>query len=86
MLTAQAHSKEEGTRQEAVAALEALAARCSDSAAVERLLARLVAVLDGADGKLTVADQKMAVLKVRSLQLSHVWSGQGAVTNRTKLG
>ncbi|XP_043189397.1 eIF-2-alpha kinase activator GCN1-like isoform X4 [Amphibalanus amphitrite] len=62
-LSTQAHSKDERTRDEAVGALEALAARCSDASAVEKLLARLVAVLDGADGKLTVADQKIAVLK-----------------------
>ncbi|XP_037092852.1 eIF-2-alpha kinase activator GCN1-like [Pollicipes pollicipes] len=57
------HSKDEQTREDTSRALLALVRHCSDAAAVQLLLDRLLGVLHGSEGKLTVLDQKLAVLK-----------------------
>nr|XP_022338883.1 eIF-2-alpha kinase activator GCN1-like [Crassostrea virginica] len=56
-------SKEDICRQEAVAAFTNLAKQCSDSGAVEKLVTHLFGVLNGSEGKLTIADQRISVLQ-----------------------
>lgn len=57
------HSKEDVTREEAAFATEALAKQCSDAAAVRGLLTLFFGVLQGSEGKLTVASHKISVLE-----------------------
>lgn len=57
------HSKEDVTREEAAFATEALAKQCSDAVTVRGLLNLFFGVLQGSEGKLTVAAQKISVLE-----------------------
>ncbi len=57
------HSKEDITREEAAFATEALAKQCSEAAAVRGLLNLFFGVLQGSEGKLTVASHKISVLE-----------------------
>ncbi|XP_051176736.1 eIF-2-alpha kinase activator GCN1 [Leptopilina boulardi] len=62
-LFANLHSKEDLVRDEAADACRRLALQCSDSSAVEDLLASVFAVFNGSEGKLTVATHKISVLQ-----------------------
>ena len=62
-LFANLHSKEDLVREEAADACRRLAVQCSDSTAVESLLASLFSVFHGSEGKLTVATHKISVLQ-----------------------
>ncbi|KAJ8723024.1 hypothetical protein PYW07_004204 [Mythimna separata] len=57
------HSKDEWVRGEALCALERLAARCSQAAAARALLTHAFAEYNGASGKLTSSEDKIAVLQ-----------------------
>lgn len=65
-LAANLHSKEDLARVESADACKHLAQQCSDAAAIEQLLNQIFAVFHGSEGKLTVAEQKMSVLQVKS--------------------
>ncbi|CAH0406720.1 unnamed protein product [Chilo suppressalis] len=56
------HSKDEWVRVEALAALRRLAHRCSDLATARALLKHVFAEYNGASGKLTSSEDKIAVL------------------------
>lgn len=56
------HSKDEWVRGEALCALERLAARCRQPAAARALLTHAFAEYNGASGKLTSSEDKIAVL------------------------
>lgn len=58
------HSKDEWVRGEALCALERLAARCRQPAAARALLTHAFAEYNGASGKLTSSEDKIAVLNV----------------------
>ena len=58
----QLHANDESTRESAVKCVASLALRCSDSEAILTLLKAIFAVLNGSEGKLTVADQKISLL------------------------
>ncbi|KAI4488580.1 hypothetical protein M0802_011470 [Mischocyttarus mexicanus] len=62
-LFANLHSKEDLVREEAVGACRRLARQCSDTTALENLLASLFAVFHGSEGKLTVVTHKISVLQ-----------------------
>ncbi|KAF7417549.1 hypothetical protein HZH68_000202 [Vespula germanica] len=62
-LFANLHSKEDLVREEAVGACRRLARQCSDTTALENLLASVFAVFHGSEGKLTVATHKISVLQ-----------------------
>ena len=57
------HSKEDVTRAEAAFATEALAKQCSEATAVRGLLNLYFGVLQGSEGKLTLASHKISVLE-----------------------
>lgn len=57
------HSKEDFTRDEAVAAVRALAKQCSEASAIGALLRIFFGVLQGSEGKLTVSSHKISVLE-----------------------
>ena len=61
------HSKDEWVRGEALTALERLAARCSQVTAARALLTHAFAEYNGASGKLTSSEDKIAVLLVSTL-------------------
>ncbi|XP_060079689.1 stalled ribosome sensor GCN1-like [Ylistrum balloti] len=56
-------SKDPATRAEAVTAFKNLAVQCSDTEAVEKLVCHLFDILNGSEGKLTSADQRISVLQ-----------------------
>ncbi|XP_069136043.1 stalled ribosome sensor GCN1-like [Argopecten irradians] len=56
-------SKDPATRAEAVTAFKNLAVQCSDTEAVEKLVSHLFGILNGSEGKLTSADQRISVLQ-----------------------
>ncbi|CAB3252124.1 unnamed protein product [Arctia plantaginis] len=56
------HSKDEWVRVEANIALQRLAARCSQTVAAKALLSHAFAAYNGASGKLTSSEDKIAVL------------------------
>ncbi|XP_026329507.1 eIF-2-alpha kinase activator GCN1 isoform X2 [Hyposmocoma kahamanoa] len=56
------HSKDEWVRSEAAGALRRVAQRCSDPAAARALLSHAFAEYNGASGKLTSSEDKIAVL------------------------
>ncbi|XP_012272971.1 eIF-2-alpha kinase activator GCN1 [Orussus abietinus] len=62
-LFANLHSKEDLVRDESADACRRLALQCSDTSAIEDLLAALFAVFHGSEGKLTVATHKISVLQ-----------------------
>ena len=61
-IAASLHSKEDVLRDEAVAAVDSLAKQCSDPAAIRSLLNLFFGVLQGSEGKLTVASHKVSVI------------------------
>ncbi|XP_076452806.1 stalled ribosome sensor GCN1-like [Babylonia areolata] len=79
LLGAQMVSKDEGTRREAVCGVRNLAVQCSDPGAVERLVKHFFAVLNGSEGKLTVADQKVSVLQGIGNLVHNTVSGTASV-------
>ena len=58
----QLHANDDSTRESAVKCVASLALRCSDSEAILTLLKSIFAVLNGSEGKLTVADHKISLL------------------------
>ena len=58
----QLHANDDCTRESAVKCVASLALRCSDSEAILTLLRSIFAVLNGSEGKLTVANHKMSLL------------------------
>ena len=71
------HSKEDFIREEALVAVEALAKQCSDAEAVSGLLNLLFGVLQGSEGKLTVASHKISVLDGIGKLSQHSVTGAG---------
>lgn len=71
------HSKEDPIRDEAVAAVEALAKQCSDPAAIRSLVSLFFGVLQGSEGKLTVASHKMSVIDGIARLSKHCVTGAG---------
>ena len=69
------HSKEDITREEAAFAAEALAKQCSEAAAIRGLLNLLFGVLQGSEGKLTVASHKISVLEAIGHLSKHCATG-----------
>ncbi|PVD31523.1 hypothetical protein C0Q70_06936 [Pomacea canaliculata] len=63
LLGAPIASKDEAIRKIAVDAVRNLAGQCSDPGAVEKLVVHFFGVLNGSEGKLAVADQKVSVLQ-----------------------
>lgn len=61
------HSKDPSVRSAALEALQRLAARCADPAAASALLSHAFAEYNGASGKLTSSEDKIAVLNVRRI-------------------
>lgn len=59
------HSRDEWARSEACVALAALCRRCAAPAAARALLTHAFAHYNGANGKLTSSEDKIAVLNVR---------------------
>ncbi|CAG0888179.1 unnamed protein product [Darwinula stevensoni] len=57
------HSNEERTRVHAVKACRSLARQCSDAEIIAQLLRHFFAVLQGSEGKLTVAAHKISMLQ-----------------------
>lgn len=60
------HSKDEISRTESVESLKQLAMKCSDANIVADLLKEVFAVLNGSEGKITVAEYRMNVIQVSS--------------------
>ena len=58
----QLHANDDSTRESAVKCVASLALKCSDSEAILTLLKSIFAVLNGSEGKLTVADHKISLL------------------------
>lgn len=58
------YSKDDCARSEAVESLREIARKCSDSKAIEALVKQLFAVLNGCDGKITVAEYRINILQV----------------------
>lgn len=58
------YSKDELTRKEAVESLRELSIKCSDANAIRALAKQLFDVLNGCDGKITVAEFRMNLLQV----------------------
>lgn len=58
------HSKDAWVRESSLAALRALARRCAELAPARALLAHAFAEYNGASGKLTSSEDKIAVLNV----------------------
>lgn len=76
-IAASLHSKEDMIREEAVVAAEALAKQCSEVEAVGGLLNVLFGVLQGSEGKLTVASHKISVLDGIGKLSKHSVTGAG---------
>ncbi len=58
------YSKDDCARSEAVESLKQVAMKCSDVKAIEMLIKQVFAVLNGSDGKITVAEYRINVLQV----------------------
>lgn len=58
------YSKDDTARIEAVESLKFLAEKCSDASAIEALMNQTFAVLNGSDGKITVAEYRINILQV----------------------
>lgn len=58
------YSKDDCARSEAVESLKQVAMKCSDVKAIEVLLKQVFAVLNGSDGKITVAEYRINILQV----------------------
>lgn len=57
------YTKDDVARADAVGSLGQLARRCSRPAVIEKLLRQIFAVLNGADGKITVTEYRVCVLQ-----------------------
>lgn len=60
------YSKNDAARVEAVASLKCVGIKCSDVNAIQALVNQAFAVLNGSDGKITVAEYRINVLQVRT--------------------
>ena len=58
----QLHANDETTRDSAIKCMTSLALKSSDSEAIEVLLKSIFSVLNGSEGKLSVADHKISLL------------------------
>lgn len=58
------YSKDDTARNEAVESLKEIAIKCSDPKAIEALVKQIFAVLNGCDGKITVAEYRINILQV----------------------
>lgn len=58
------YSKDDTARVEAVESLKILASKCSDAKAIEALVNQTFSVLNGSDGKITVAEYRINILQV----------------------
>lgn len=58
------YSKDDSARTEAVESLKEIAIKCSDTKAIEALVKQVFAVLNGCDGKITVAEFRINILQV----------------------
>lgn len=58
------YSKDDSARTEAVESLREIAIKCSDTKAIEALVKQVFAVLNGCDGKITVAEFRINILQV----------------------
>ena len=58
----QLHAKDDETREHAIQAVISLASKCSDSEAILALMKVIFDVLNGSEGKLSVADHKISLL------------------------
>lgn len=58
------YSKDEMARTEAVESLREIASKCNSSKSIEALVKQVFAVLNGADGKITVAEFRINLLQV----------------------
>lgn len=74
------HSKEDVAREEAAFATEALAKQCSEATAVRGLLNLYFGILQGSEGKLTVASHKISMLEGIGHLSKHC--GSGATTQQ----
>lgn len=57
-------SKDEVTRLESVESLKQLSSKCSDSEIILNLLRHIFSVLNGAEGKITVAEHRISLIQV----------------------
>ncbi|XP_055908453.1 eIF-2-alpha kinase activator GCN1 [Eupeodes corollae] len=57
------YSKDDNARLESVESLKLLARKCSKVKAIEDMLKNMFAILNGADGKITVAEYRMNILQ-----------------------
>lgn len=60
------YSKDDTARMEAVESLKCLANKCNDAVAIEALIKQTFAVLNGSDGKITVAEYRINLLQVEN--------------------
>lgn len=58
------YSKDDSARLEAVESFKEIAMKCSDPKAIEALVKHVFAVLNGCDGKITVAEYRINILQV----------------------
>ncbi|XP_067680434.1 stalled ribosome sensor GCN1-like [Haliotis asinina] len=81
LLGTQLISKDERMRQTAQAAIKNLAKQISDPEAAEKLVTHFFGVLNGSEGKLTVADQKLSVLQGVGSLFYNTVSGSTSLQN-----
>lgn len=65
------HSKDDCARSEAVESLREIAIKCCDTKAIEALVKQVFAVLNGCDGKITVAEYRINILQVSKFRF--IW-------------
>lgn len=58
------YSKDDAARNESVESLKQLAIKCKKPKSIEELLKAIFAILNGSDGKITVAEYRMNILQV----------------------
>lgn len=63
------YSKDDSARNEAVESLREIAIKCTDTKAIESLVKQVFAVLNGCDGKITVAEFRINILQVCAISL-----------------
>ena len=81
----QLHAKDDTTRDEAVAAVAALATQCSDPEAIKSLLSVIFGVLGGSEGKLSVNTQKMSLLEAAGKLAINAVSSSSLITPLNEL-
>lgn len=67
------YSKDDTARNEAVETLKYVANKCSDPSVVEALVKQAFAVLNGSDGKITVAEYRINILQVSKVLVFLKW-------------